>query len=239
MQCTPGPSDPPPVPSQPSARPGFPLGCRAQHGSTCAIITVWAASTQGTSSMKLRRRKRVVSGQWSAGIERRMAPRMSLHRPVANAGSSGPVDSAGSPACRGRRPGKVEADRTAEDVESRKTDPTQTRLDCHKPFCGIALNSFRASVASKNEANDRGCFLYTAECRYRDGPEGSRGESGSQARQQANANQRKHSRRTTTQLPSHSSPTMTHVIRGEKSPRRSNPILSPTPNGLRNETIKN
>jgi hypothetical protein len=77
---------------------------------------------------------------------------MKLHRPHAHAGSSVVVDPAGSPACRGWRPGKVRADRTAEEDEYRKTNPTQANVDCHKPYCGIALNSLGASVASINEA---------------------------------------------------------------------------------------
>ena len=95
---------------------------------------------------------------------------MKLHRPVAHAGSSGPVDPAGSPACRGWRSGKVRADRTSEEVKYHKTNPTQANPDCHKPSCGIALNSFGASVGWKNEANDRGCFLYAAGCLYCDRP---------------------------------------------------------------------
>jgi hypothetical protein len=95
-----------------------------------------------------------------------MAPAMKLHRPVAHAGSSGAVDRAGSPAYRGWRSGKVRADRTAEEVEYRKTNPIQANLDCRKPHCGIVLNSLRASVGSKNEATGRVNFLDAAECRY-------------------------------------------------------------------------
>jgi hypothetical protein len=128
---------------------------------------------------------------------------------IAHAGSSGPVDPAGSPACRGWRSDKVKADRTAEEVEYHKTNPIQANLDCHKPYCGIALNSFGASVGAKNEANDRGCFLQAAGCLQRDRPEGSRETNGSRARQQANANQRKQSHRITTHLHSSSPPAMT------------------------------
>ena len=92
--------------------------------------------------------------------------------------------SAGSPACRGWRSGNVRADRTAEEDEYRKTNPTQANLDCHKPYCGIALKSSAASVGSKNEATDRGCSLHAAECLCRDRPARSRGTSGSQARRQ-------------------------------------------------------
>src|SRR4051812_14366270 len=96
-------------------------------------------------AMKLQRRKRMVSGQWSIVSQNTMGPGDKFHRQPAHAGSSGPVDPAGSPSCRGWRSGKVEADRTAEDVESRKTNPTEVNLDCHKPYCSIALNTFGAS----------------------------------------------------------------------------------------------
>jgi hypothetical protein len=36
----------------------------------------------------------------------------------------------------------------------------------------MALNSFGASVGSRNEANDRGCFRHEVGCLYRDRPEG-------------------------------------------------------------------
>jgi hypothetical protein len=39
---------------------------------------------------------------------------MKLHRPVAYAGPSGPIEGAGSPACRGSRSGKIEADCNSE-----------------------------------------------------------------------------------------------------------------------------
>jgi hypothetical protein len=78
----------------------------------------------------------------------------------------------------------IKADRTAEEVESRKTNPTRANLDCHKPCCGIAFNSPRASMGSKNEATDRGCSLRAAGCLYRDRPKGSQRTRGSQARQQ-------------------------------------------------------
>src|SRR4051812_12678393 len=73
-------------------------------------------------------------------------------------------------------------------VKYRETNPTQANLDCHKLCCGIALNSFGTSVGSRNKATDRGRFLHAAGGLCEDGPEGSRGTSGSQARQQANAN---------------------------------------------------
>jgi hypothetical protein len=57
-------------------------------------------------------------------------------------------------------------------------------VDCHKPYCSIALNRFGASVGSRNEATDRGCFLHAAGRLYRDRPARSRGTSGSQAGQQ-------------------------------------------------------
>jgi hypothetical protein len=109
---------------------------------------------------------------------------MKLHRRPAHAGFSVPVDPAGSPVCRGWCSGKVRANRIAEEIESRKTNPTRAHLDCHKPCCGIALNSFGASVGFEKRshrsqplpARDRGL--------YRDRPEGSQETSGSQARQQ-------------------------------------------------------
>jgi hypothetical protein len=120
---------------------------------------------------------------------------MKVNRPLANPGSSGPVGSAGSPACRGWRSGKVKEDRTAEEVEYRKTNPTRANFHCHKPCYGIALNRFGAPVGSKNEATDRDCSLHAAGCLCRDGSKGFRGASGSQARQQGNANQLKQSLR--------------------------------------------
>jgi hypothetical protein len=108
----------------------------------------------------------MVSGQWSMGT--RWGRVIKLHPQPAHAGSSGPADAAGSPACRGRRSSKVRADRTAEDVDDRKTNTTQANVGCHKPCCGIALKSFGASVGAKNEATDRGGFLPEAGCLYRD-----------------------------------------------------------------------
>ena len=112
----------------------------------------------------------IFSRSGAVGSECTMGPGMELHRRIAHAGSSGPVDPAGSAACRGWCSGKVRADRTAEEVEYRKTNPTQANLDCHKPYCGIALNSFGAPVGSKNEANGRGRFLHGAGCLCRDRP---------------------------------------------------------------------
>jgi hypothetical protein len=78
------------------------------------------------------------------------------------------VDPAGFPDCRGWRSGKVRADRTGEEMDYRKTNPTPANLDYHKSCCGIALNSLEASVGSKNEAIDRGGFLHAVGCRNRD-----------------------------------------------------------------------
>src|SRR5947209_1292424 len=47
MQRTPGLSDPPPVPSQPSGVPEFLLGCKERGGSTCTILRVWASAFAG------------------------------------------------------------------------------------------------------------------------------------------------------------------------------------------------
>ena len=79
--------------------------------------------------------------------------------------------------------GKVKADRTAENVNNRKTKPTQSDEDCHKSYCGSTLNSFGASVGSKSKATIRGCFLFAAGCRDRDCRTGSRESSGWRARQ--------------------------------------------------------
>src|SRR4051812_16899464 len=106
---------------------------------------------------------------------------MKLHGRVAHARSSGPVDPTGSPACRGWRSGKVRANRTAGGVKYRKTNPAQANLDCHKPCCSIALNSFGASVGAKNEANDRGGSLHAAGRLYRDRPAWSDPGTGSKA----------------------------------------------------------
>jgi hypothetical protein len=109
---------------------------------------------------------------------------MKLHRPVAHAGSSGPVDPAGSPACRGWRSGKVKADRTSEDPKSGKTKPPKANLDCHKSCCGSAFNSFGASLGAKSKAMLRGGLVFAAGCLYRDRLTGSQETGGSQARQQ-------------------------------------------------------
>jgi hypothetical protein len=92
-----------------------------------------------------------------------------LRRWFAHAGSSGPVDPAGFPACRGWRSGKIKADRASQEVKYRETNPTQRNEDCHKSDCDSALDSFGASVGSKNEATVRGRFLFTAGRHYRDG----------------------------------------------------------------------
>jgi hypothetical protein len=53
---------------------------------------------------------------------------MKLHRPVAHAGSSGPVDRAGSPACRGSNPGKLKADRLRKLNIVKRTQLRQTLI---------------------------------------------------------------------------------------------------------------
>ena len=123
----------------------------------------------------------VDSGQWS--VSTRWGQAMKLHSQVAHTGSSGSMDFAGSPDGRGWRSGKIKADRTAENVKYRKTKPTQPNRDCHKSYCGIALNSFGASVGSKSKATVRGCFLFAAGCLDRDCRTGSRESSGRRARQ--------------------------------------------------------
>jgi hypothetical protein len=71
-----------------------------------------------------------------------------------------------------------------EKLNIKKTNPIQATADCDNPYCSIALNSFAASVGSKNEANDHGGFLHAVGCLCRDRPEGSRETSGSRAGQQ-------------------------------------------------------
>jgi hypothetical protein len=169
----------------------------------CTILAMWPSAIAGGSARYLTIRLHAI--KWPAATGQATRRR----RAVAPAESSAPVDPARAPACRGWRLGKVKTDRPGEGVKYCKTNPIQANLDCHKPYCGIALNSFGASVGAKNEANDRGCFLQAAGCLQRDRPEGSRETNGSRARQQANANQRKQSHRITTQLHSNSPPAMT------------------------------
>jgi hypothetical protein len=94
---------------------------------------------------------------------------------VLSAGCGMRLDPAAFPGRRGRRWGKISADRTSEEVkplcapstqhsalkadrtakevESRKTKPTRAHLDCHKPCYGIALNSFGALVGFENRSH--------------------------------------------------------------------------------------
>jgi hypothetical protein len=107
-----------------------------------------------------------------------------LHRRVAHAGSSGPIDPAGSPGCRGWRLGKVRADHTSEDAKCGETKPRKANQDCRKSCCGSVFNSFGPSLVAKSKAMLRGGFLFAAGRLYRDRLAGSQETGGSQAGQQ-------------------------------------------------------
>src|SRR4051812_40413123 len=97
-----------------------------------------------------------------------MGQAMKLHRQPAHAGSSGPVNRAGSPACRGWRLGKVKADRTSEDANSGETNPTKANQGFHNSCCGSAFNRFGASQGAKSKATVRDGLLFAAGSLHRD-----------------------------------------------------------------------
>ena len=123
---------------------------------SCTIITLSPPRSRGWSQRSLSIRLHAI--KWPAATGQAMR----LHRPVAYAGSSGPVDPAGSRACRGWCWSKLKAYRTPEKGNDPRTNSTWSNYDCHKFYCGSALNSFRAWVGSRNKATDCGCFLYAA-----------------------------------------------------------------------------
>jgi hypothetical protein len=144
---------------------------------------------------------------------------MKLHRPVAHAGSSGPVDPAGSPACRGWRSGKIKANRTSGDVKYRKTKPRQANQDCRKSCCGSAFNSFGASLGGEKQSHASRRLPVRGRASLPGSPHGVPRNWRQPGRTTEAANRPKQSHRITTQRLSNSSLTMTYIMRGEKSPR--------------------
>jgi hypothetical protein len=75
---------------------------------------------------------------------------MKLHRPLAHAGSSGPIDPAGSPARRGWPRGQINADRTPENDSGYASSTQRVGATEPKQSTVMSLNDHFSTVSTTN-----------------------------------------------------------------------------------------